>query len=168
MKSVLRAEAGGWLVAAAALAFTAPAAAGAQQAEAVAEAEGRTVVVEMVDFAFEPAKVTVRPGDVVRFVNTTRTPHNVEFRGVPDGARLGDEYVVPVEETGTRAGTSRALPPTRMGPYLLQKGETYEFVITESFAAGTYRYVCTPHEAMQMKGELEVQTPLADPAASDA
>ena len=163
MKSVLRAATRGFLGATAALALAMPATAQVQ----VAGTDGRTVVVEMVDFGFKPARVTVRPGDVVRFVNASTSPHNVEFRDVPDGARLGDEYVVPVEEAGSHAGTSRALPPTRMGPYLLQKGETYEFVITESFAAGTYGYVCTPHEAMGMKGELEVQTPLADPAASD-
>lgn len=158
MKSMLRAATAGWLAATAALAFAAPAPAGAQ------ETEGRTVIVEMVDFGFKPANVTVRPGDVVRFVNTTTSPHNVEFRDVPEGARLGDDYVVPVEEIGTRAAT---FPPARMGPYLLQKGETYEFIITDAFVSGTYDYVCTPHEAMGMKAELEVLKAPADHGASD-
>ncbi len=160
MKSALRGAAGCWLGLMAGLALGTPAPAGAQEAGT----DGRTVVVEMVDFGFKPAKVTVRPGDVVRFVNSSTSPHNVEFRDVPDGARLGDDYVVPVEEIGTRAVI---FPPARMGPYLLQKGDTYEFVITDAFAAGTYGYVCTPHEAMGMTGELEVQKPPADPSASD-
>lgn len=116
--------------------------------------ESHVVEIEMTDFAFKPAKVTVRPGDTIRFVQTTATPHNVEFREVPEGATLGDKYVVPVEEIGTRAAT---FPPARMGPYLLQKGKTYEFVITDAFSAGTYDYVCTPHEAMGMKGKLVVE-----------
>lgn len=159
MKNVLRAAAGCFLAATAALALAMPATAQVQEAGT----DGRTVVVEMVDFGFKPAKVTVRPGDVVRFVNSSTSPHNVEFRDVPDGARLGDDYVVPVEEIGTRAAT---FPPPRMGPYLLQKGDTYEFVITEAFTAGTYGYVCTPHEAMGMTGELRVQKPPSDQAAS--
>jgi plastocyanin len=120
--------------------------------------EGRSgdgvVEIEMTDFSFKPAKVTVQPGDTVRFVQTTATPHNVEFREVPEGATLGEKYVVPVEEIGTRAAT---FPPARMGPYLLEKGKTYEFVITEAFTTGTYDYVCTPHEAMGMKGKLVVE-----------
>jgi plastocyanin len=159
MKSVLRAATGCWLGAAVALAFGTPAPAPAQEPDA----EAGVVVIEMVDFGFKPAKVTVRPGDVVRFVNMTNTPHNVEFRDVPEDARLGADYVVPVEESRTRTA-----PPTpdRMGPYLLHKGDTYEFSITDAFVAGIYDYVCTPHEAMGMTGELEVRKPPVDLAAS--
>lgn len=120
-------------------------------------AEGsRTVEVEMVDFAFRPATVTARPGDTIRFVQTTTSPHNVEFRDVPDDATLGEEYVVPVEEIGTRAAV---YPPPRMGPFLVQEGETYEFVVTGAFAPGEYGYVCTPHEPMGMTGKLIVEKP---------
>jgi plastocyanin len=44
-----------------------------------------------------------------------------------------------------------------MGRYLTQVGETYEFLIDEHFAAGTYDYVCTPHEALGMTGTIVVE-----------
>lgn len=104
-------------------------------------AEGNTVVVKMVDksateFAFEPANVVVKPGDVVRFVQTVATPHNVEFKDVPAGATLGVE---------------------RMGPFLVQPNDTYEVPIGAGFKAGTYKFVCTPHEMMGMMGSITVE-----------
>lgn len=126
------------------------------------ETASDTVTIEMVDFAFEPSEVTVGRGDVVRFVQAKSSPHNVEFTETPDGTELGDEYVVPVDEIGTRAAP---YPPPRMGPYLTEKGETYEFVVTDAFAAGEYRYICTPHEALGMKGRLIVERPLEQAAS---
>lgn len=113
----------------------------------------RTVVVKMVDFAFEPATLTVSVGDTVRFVQTTTSPHNVEFRTVPEGAELAEIPVPPAEgPSGTLSS-----PPARMGRYLTQVGETYEFLIDEHFAAGTYDYVCTPHETLGMTGTIVVE-----------
>lgn len=152
MKGVLRAATGCWLAAALALAFGTPGTALAQEPDT----DEGVVTIEMVDFAFEPAEVTVRPGDVVRFVQASSSPHNVEFAETPDGTKLGDEYVVPVEEIGTRAAN---FPPSRLGPYLTEEGETYEFVVTDAFAAGEYRYLCTPHEEMGMKAKLIVEKP---------
>ena len=43
-----------------------------------------------------------------------------------------------------------------IGPLLMNAGETY----TVSFAgvpAGTYKYFCTPHLAMNMRGTITVQ-----------
>ena len=104
---------------------------------------GRVVVVRMVDvspteFRFEPAAVTVAPGDTVRFEQTTVMPHNVEFRDVPDGTNLG---------------------AAQMGPFLTKPGETYDVVINSRFAAGVHHYVCTPHELLGMKGTLTVAAP---------
>lgn len=104
------------------------------------DSEPETVVVEMVDegsatWRFEPARVTVQPGDTLRFVQRDIVPHNVEFRSVPDAADLGE---------------------ARMGPYLSAKGQTYELVIDERFGTGVYDYVCTPHAPMGMKGIIEV------------
>lgn len=102
-----------------------------------------TVEVRMVDkspteFVFEPAEVTVRPGDVVRFVQTGVMPHNVEFRAVPEGVELAGDV--------------------QMGRYLTRKGETYDLVIDERFGAGKYDYVCTPHSALGMTGTISVTT----------
>lgn len=100
----------------------------------------KTIVVKAVDvsateYKWEPADVTVNPGDTVRFQQTTAMPHNVEFRGVPAASKLGD---------------------LKMGPFMSQPGETYDVVIDTRFSAGKHDYVCTPHEAMGMKGTITV------------
>ena len=48
-------------------------------------AAGRTVEVEMVDVGYEPARITVDPGETVRFVftNTGKVRHEAYF-GTPD------------------------------------------------------------------------------------
>lgn len=101
----------------------------------------RVFQVEMVDispteFAFEPAEIRARPGDVIRFVQTGLMPHNVEFRDVPDGARLED---------------------AKMGPFLMQRDETYDIVIDERFVPGTYPFLCTPHVTLGMTGTIIVE-----------
>lgn len=99
------------------------------------------VVVKMVDkgggtWNFEPSAVQAQPGDTVRFLQTDIVPHNVQFKSVPKGAKLG--------------------PTVMMGAFLMKKGDTYDLVIDARFAPGTYHFVCTPHEMMGMKGTLEV------------
>lgn len=92
-------------------------------------------VVKMVDkstteFAFEPAVITVAPGDVIRWEQTVVTPHNVEFR------------------EGPFAGT--------MSDFLMTPGQTYELTIAPGTVPGTFKYVCTPHELMGMVGTVNV------------
>lgn len=120
----------------------------APPATAQAPAGGHTLVVEMKDFAFSPAQLVVTYGDTVRFLQTTATPHNVEFVEVPDGTRLGQ----PVAATAAGAW----MTPPRMGPFLITKGQAYELVITDAFSEGTHEYVCTPHVSMGMRATLVV------------
>jgi manganese oxidase len=102
---------------------------------------------------FEPEHIEVRRGDMVRWtmVNTS-LPHNVEFvrNGAPEGAELGDRWT---------------------GPFMSQRGETYEVVIDERFGDGTYRYVCGPHVSLGMSAGLTVRggdgAGAASPAAAD-
>jgi len=101
----------------------------------------RVVEIHMVDkgsaqWRFEPASVQVRTGDVIRFVQDDIAPHNVQFKDVPSGAKLG--------------------PMVVMGPFLILKGSTYEIEVDERFAPGLYKYACTPHEPLGMKAEIEV------------
>ncbi len=108
-----------------------------------AQAQNRTpetVIVNMVSkgpgvWRFEPAAVTVQPGDTLRFVQKDTAPHNVQFKDAPKGARLDD---------------------IRVGPFLLAVGQTYDLVIDDRFVPGEYRYVCTPHEMLGMKGSFKV------------
>jgi plastocyanin len=119
----------------------------AQAAPAHATVEGnragRTVEVKMVEqsptaMRFEPAEVTIHRGDVVRFVDTGVQPHNVAFvQGeVPAGANLGTAMT---------------------GPYVTQKGQTYEVRIDERFTPGRYEYICQPHQQFGMKGTIVVE-----------
>ena len=103
-------------------------------------APSNIVDVELVDvsstqFAFSPAKITVKRGDVIRFTQTRVNAHNIEFKGFPAGVDLGD---------------------IRVGPYMMTPGQVYEVKVDARFAPGTYDYVCTPHESMGMKGQIVV------------
>lgn len=106
-------------------------------AVAAPDAQSQTVhVVKMVDvsateFKFEPAELTVKPGDVVRWEQTQATPHNVDFRD------------------GPLAGT--------VSEFLLSPGQTWEITIEGTFGGQTLSYVCTPHEFMGMKGTIIVE-----------
>lgn len=90
-----------------------------------------------VPYAFEPAIAVAQRGDTVRFMEAAGVMHNVHFTKQARGAKLGG------------AAT---------GPYLTTKGQTYDLVIDERFAEGTYEYVCEPHQALGMKGTLVVKS----------
>jgi len=103
---------------------------------------GRVIVVKAVEvsatsFKFQPAEVTVIPGDTVRFVQTSAMPHNVEFTKTPSGSKLG---------------------ATKVGPFLTAPNQTYDVVIDARFPAGQYRYICSPHVSLGMKGTISVAT----------
>jgi plastocyanin len=122
-------------------AAAAPAAPAAAPATAPAAAQGNVVEVHMVtspDGAsghFEPANVTVKKGDTVRFITDGKTVHNASFP--------------PAENVG-----KSNLPPSP-GPFLTTPNQNYDVVVTMD--PGTYNYQCDPHAAMGMKGVLTVQ-----------
>lgn len=116
----------------------------------------RIVVVEMKDFAFDPPRITVHRGDVVRFVQASESPHNVEFRAVPRETRLQEGAATPVVQGSLRVGKS---PAPRLGPFVMAKGDVYEIEVGGAFATGIHDFVCTPHEPMGMTGALVVLPP---------
>lgn len=115
------------------------------------EPAGRVVVVKTMDeggtFRFEPASVTVRRGDTVRFVQGGGTPHNVEFvrNTAPDGVDLGNRWV---------------------GAFLTGAGDAYDVPVDGRFADGRYGFICSPHAPLGMKGELVVRGGAAAPVAA--
>jgi plastocyanin len=133
-------------------AAAAPAGASAAGAAAAAPATGKTVDVKMVGdekgYRFEPANITVKAGDAIKFTNVSGGPHNVGF----DPAKVP----APVQaQLGANMPGDHSMGPLE-GPLLLQPNETY----TISFAkvpAGAYDYHCTPHLALGMKGVITVQ-----------
>ena len=119
-------------------------------AAAAAPATGKTVEVKMIGdasgYKFDPANVTIKSGDQVKWVMVSGGPHNVAFQNVTDPAVAAQlDANMPGQKMGPLSG-----------PMVMQPNEAY----TVSFAkipAGKYDYICTPHAAMNMKGTVTVQ-----------
>lgn len=97
-------------------------------------------------YRYEPANLTIKEGDGVKWVMVSGGPHDVAFdeAGIPTGA----------------ADKLKANMPNQQNPlesqFFMNPNETY----TVSFGGapkGTYNYHCTPHLAMGMKGTITVQ-----------
>jgi len=125
-------------------------AAGAAGAVAAAPATGTTHEVKMIGdskgYRFEPADITIKQGDAVKYIMVSGGPHNVAFLNLTDPT--------------TKAQLNANMPGQHMAedssPLLMQPNEEY----TVSFAkipAGKYDFDCTPHAAMGMKGTITVQ-----------
>jgi len=111
---------------------------------------GKTTVVNMVGDAtgsrFEPATVTLKAGDGIRFDAISGGPHNVSF----DVASLSPE---------AKTALVANMPSQDMGE-LSSKLIADKESLTISFAnvpPGTYTVNCTPHMALQMKMTVTVQ-----------
>ena len=95
---------------------------------------------------FAPAELTIKSGDVVKFVIKSGPPHNVAFHAdsIPAGAA----------DVLNKAMAETMAPLT--GPMKIGIDEAYEI----SFAgapAGEYKYFCTPHVPFGMHGKITVQ-----------
>ena len=111
---------------------------------------GQTHTVRMVGdaqgYRFEPANITVKSGDAVKWLMVSGGPHNVAFdaNAIPSGAQPQLSANMPNQQGPLSS------------PMMMNANEEY----TVSFAgtpAGAYNYVCTPHLAMNMKGVVTVQ-----------
>ena len=130
--------------------FTAPC--GGETAQAAAEtasaatrevaaadvpATGNVIEVKMITDGqgnyFQPAEVSARPGDVVRFVLESGV-HNVSF---------------PADQNASAAGLPAA------GEMLQLPGQTYDVPV--NFGPGEYKFQCDPHAMLGMVGTLKVQ-----------
>lgn len=118
---------------------------------AMAPITGTTKTVNMVGdakgYRFEPANITVKAGDGIKFVVVSGGPHNVAF----------DPATIPGDVKGqldANMGTDKMgelSSNMKMNP-----GES----VTISFAnikPGQYPFHCTPHLALGMKGVITVQ-----------
>jgi plastocyanin len=118
---------------------------------AMAPATGQVHEVKMLvddagNYKFDPANITVKQGDAVKWVMVSGGPHNVQF----------DEATVPAAaKDQLRANMPNML--TELGsPMMMNNGETYQISFA-NIPAGAYNYVCQPHIAMNMKGVVTVQ-----------
>lgn len=96
-------------------------------------------------FVYQPATLSIRVGDRVRWVNASGGPHNVAFyrNGVPRGA----EGFLNATMTGRMGDLTGAL--------LFEPNAVYE-ISFDGAPTGTYEYFCTPHEMLGMKARLTV------------
>ncbi|MEO7217901.1 MAG: plastocyanin/azurin family copper-binding protein [Gemmatimonadaceae bacterium] len=137
-------------------AAAAPAAAGstttasAAGAVAPAPATGTVHDVKMIGdakgYRFEPAAITIKEGDAIRYTNVSGGPHDVAF----------DPALIPAAVKPQLSANMPDQMSDLAGPLLIQPNATY----TISFAkipAGTYEAHCTPHLAMGMKQAITVQ-----------
>ncbi len=97
-------------------------------------------------YRFEPAALTIKAGDGVKFTFVNGGPHNVAF----------DPATTPA---AGKAQLDANMPEKMMelsGKMMVAEGESYT-VSFAGVAAGEYAFNCTPHLAMNMKGKITVQ-----------
>jgi plastocyanin len=130
---------------------TTPAApAAAAGAVAAMPATGATHEVKMIGddkgYRFEPAALTIKTGDAVKFIMVTGGPHNVAF----------DPTTTPADSKAQLDANMDQKMSELSSPMLMNPNEAYSI----SFAGvkpGVYPFHCTPHLAMNMKGVITVQ-----------
>lgn len=134
---------------AAAVAAT-PAATPAAATGTAAPITGTTHEVKMIGdaqgYRFEPANITIKAGDGIKFTTVTGGPHNVAF----------DAATIPADVKGQLDANISEKMGELSSAMKMNAGES----VTVSFAnikAGTYPFHCTPHLAMGMKGVITVQ-----------
>jgi len=120
-------------------------------ATTMAPITGATKTVNMVGdakgYRFEPANVTVKQGDGIKFVVVSGGPHNVAF----DPATIPGDVKAQLDANMGSDKVSELSSNMKMNP-----GES----VTISFAKikpGKYPFHCTPHLALGMKGVITVQ-----------
>jgi plastocyanin len=119
-------------------------------AAAAKPATGTTHEVKMVGddkgYRFEPANITVKQGDAIKFTMVSGGPHNVAFdpAGIPGAGK--DQLNANIPNAAGELSSQMMMNPNEN--------------VTISFAGvgpGAYNYHCTPHLAMNMKGVITVQ-----------
>ncbi len=119
-------------------------------AAAMAPITGTTHEVKMIGdakgYRFEPANLTIKAGDGIKFTTVSGGPHNVAF----------DPAMIPADVQGQLDANIAEKMGQLSSALKINAGES----VTVSFAnikAGKYPYHCTPHLALGMKGEITVQ-----------
>lgn len=97
-------------------------------------------------YRFEPATLTIKAGDGIKFINVSGGPHNVTF----DPAKVPDDV-----EAVLSANMPSQMAPLS-GPLLMNANEAYTISFT-GVKPGTYEINCTPHLAMGMIMHVTVQ-----------
>jgi plastocyanin len=94
-------------------------------------------------YAFDPAEIVIRPGDVVRFIMAGSQPESVVFDPVEATAEAGD-FV--------RGNT------LHQGVLMTDAGQTYDVVFSDA-PPGRYPFRSLPHGEQGMQGVVTVVEP---------
>ena len=130
---------------------TASSASPSPNGDAAAPITGQTVEVKMLqdtqgNYHFDPADLTIKSGDGVKFIMVSGGPHNVAF----------DPAQIPPEAKTQLSANMQQQVSELSSPMMMNPNETY----TISFGKippGKYEFHCTPHLAMGMRGTITVQ-----------
>ena len=112
---------------------------------------GKTIEVRMVGdekgYRFEPSAITAKTGDGIKFIMVAGGPHNVAFdpASVPADVRA---------QLDANFGTDKMAELS--SGLKMNAGDTFVLSLG-GIKAGKYAFNCTPHLAMNMKGEITVQ-----------
>ena len=97
-------------------------------------------------YRFEPANLTVKQGDAIKFTMVSGGPHNVAFDAAAIPAAGKDQLNANIPNPSGELSSQMLLNPNE------------NVVISfAGVAPGAYNYHCTPHLAMNMKGVITVQ-----------
>jgi plastocyanin len=126
-----------------------PAAPAATPTGTAAPITGTTHEVKMVGdaqgYRYEPANITVKAGDGIKFIMVSGGPHNISF----DAATIPDDV-----EPQLKANMPNSAD--FMSPMMVNPNEEWTLSLA-NIKPGKYPFNCTPHLAMGMKGEITVQ-----------
>jgi plastocyanin len=113
-------------------------------------ATGTTKEIKMIGddkgYRFEPADVTIKSGDALKFINVTGGPHNVAF----------DAETMPADAKAQLDANMDNKMSDLSSPMLMNPNEAY-IISFGGVKPGKYTFHCTPHLAMNMKGSVTVQ-----------
>ncbi len=132
--------------AASAPATTAPAAGSASMAAITGTTHEVKMIGDAQGYRFEPANITIKAGDGIKFTTVNGGPHNVAFDPATIPTDVQAQLDANISEKMGQLSSALKTNP----------GES----VTVSFAnikPGKYPYHCTPHLALNMKGEITVQ-----------
>jgi plastocyanin len=102
------------------------------------------MVLEGSSYKYVPDQLTIGPNDVIRYHNKSGGPHNVAFWA--DSIPKGAESAIVLPEPMAPLSSKLVVAPD----------EVLEVKFNNA-PAGEYKFYCTPHLALGMKGKLNVQ-----------
>jgi plastocyanin len=88
---------------------------------------------------FEPSKLTIKPGDTIKWVNNKVPPHNIVFD--------------PVKNPGKDKALAKSLSHSKL---LLNTSQSVTSTFPADAPAGDYTFYCAPHRGAGMAGKITV------------